>query len=234
MSQPLARHHPASPLARERHSLLRSILERPEEDARRLVYADWLEEHGWAARDQRQARAIRLRHVLDTQPCTCSCSSQGACAWHASVNEEINLCREISWSVPDSGPVLVSVRGGFVVWVGLSMEQFLDEELLAGLFSRHPITRVTLVGKEPHRVDRNTTAVLWQKCDLLNHAFYGHTLPDWMVEAMGSVMPGRGHWVFVDRAAAIRALERVCVDHGRRLAQLPPLDWSKFPMEPKR
>jgi uncharacterized protein (TIGR02996 family) len=43
-----------------RDAFLRAILERPGDDTPRLVYADWLDEHGDAA-DQARARLIRLQ-----------------------------------------------------------------------------------------------------------------------------------------------------------------------------
>lgn len=52
----------------DRDALVRAIIENPEDDSPRLVYADWLDEHGGAAR----AEFIRLqcelgRLILGTQ-----------------------------------------------------------------------------------------------------------------------------------------------------------------------
>jgi len=48
----------------DREALLRTIFENPDDDAPRLVYADWLEEHG----DPQQAAFIRLQIDLDRRP----------------------------------------------------------------------------------------------------------------------------------------------------------------------
>src|SRR5262249_48998724 len=45
----------------ERKAFLQAILDAPEDDAPRLIYADWLEEHG----DAEQAEFIRLQLQLD-------------------------------------------------------------------------------------------------------------------------------------------------------------------------
>ena len=43
-----------------REALLRGVVDRPEEDGPRLIFADWLEEHGNAA-DLERAKFIRLQ-----------------------------------------------------------------------------------------------------------------------------------------------------------------------------
>jgi len=48
----------------DREALLRTIFENPDDDAPRLVYADWLEEHG----DSQQAAFIRLQIDLARRP----------------------------------------------------------------------------------------------------------------------------------------------------------------------
>lgn len=49
----------------DRDALLRAIIDNPADDAPRLVYADWLDEHGDAAR----AEYLRvLSHLIAAQP----------------------------------------------------------------------------------------------------------------------------------------------------------------------
>jgi uncharacterized protein (TIGR02996 family) len=50
----------------DRDALLRAIVAAPDDDAPRLVYADWLDEHGEAAR----AEFIRLQCKLARHPRT--------------------------------------------------------------------------------------------------------------------------------------------------------------------
>jgi uncharacterized protein (TIGR02996 family) len=45
----------------ERQALLRAVIDSPDEDAPRLVYADWLEEHGQTEADRARAAFIRLQ-----------------------------------------------------------------------------------------------------------------------------------------------------------------------------
>jgi uncharacterized protein (TIGR02996 family) len=45
----------------EQQALLRAVIDRPDEDAPRLVYADWLDEHGPAEPDRARAAFIRLQ-----------------------------------------------------------------------------------------------------------------------------------------------------------------------------
>src|SRR5262245_31886156 len=46
-------------------SLLQAILESPDDDAPRLVYADWLEEHGTSEAEKAWAEFIRLQVAAD-------------------------------------------------------------------------------------------------------------------------------------------------------------------------
>ncbi len=48
----------------DRDALLRAICENPDDDAPRLIYADWLDEHG----DPRQAEFIRVQIELARIP----------------------------------------------------------------------------------------------------------------------------------------------------------------------
>src|SRR5262245_38674728 len=50
----------------EQDALLQGILESPDEDAPRLVYADWLEEHGTTEADRARAELIRTQARLAT------------------------------------------------------------------------------------------------------------------------------------------------------------------------
>ncbi len=52
----------------DREALYAAILEEPDADAPRLVYADWLEEHSAAESDQARARFIRLEIQAESLP----------------------------------------------------------------------------------------------------------------------------------------------------------------------
>jgi uncharacterized protein (TIGR02996 family) len=67
-----------------RDALLRAICENPDDDAPRLVYADWLDEHG----DPRQAEFIRVQIEL-------ACLPDDARASHPLTERERALWREL-------------------------------------------------------------------------------------------------------------------------------------------
>src|SRR5262245_51183155 len=51
-----------------REALLRAVIDDPEDDAARLVYADWLDEHGEGERAEALRLGVRRRHLDDLDP----------------------------------------------------------------------------------------------------------------------------------------------------------------------
>jgi uncharacterized protein (TIGR02996 family) len=106
----------------DRDALYRAILERPADDAPRLVYADWLEEHGDLE------RAELIRHMVHFP--------------RDAVEYRPPKTASVYW--PDAPPwVRYTVRRGFVADITLSTRQFL--EFAADLFVRHPIIKVRIM-----------------------------------------------------------------------------------------
>ena len=82
----------------QNEALFRAILDEPEDDAPRLVYADWLEEHGDGAR----AEFIRVQcelAVLPPEPAQRpSCRLRGAAAFRWA-GSHINRCKWCQWEM---------------------------------------------------------------------------------------------------------------------------------------
>ncbi|HKB04002.1 MAG TPA: TIGR02996 domain-containing protein [Gemmataceae bacterium] len=110
----------------DRDDLLRAVLAAPEDDAPRLIYADWLDEHGHPER----AEFVRLQCAMDRIP-----PKTGR--WRPLHERTARLERE--WRATWAGAALKKVlniefRRGFVDRVRLTVEQFLaSAEDLFGL-----------------------------------------------------------------------------------------------------
>jgi uncharacterized protein (TIGR02996 family) len=142
-------------------AFLQAILDDPDDDSPRLVYADWLEEHGGAAQ-QARAEFIRLQCALadDCEP-----------PWHrpfshreAALQTLADLTREADvrrqklarrrdllqrdhrdrWLAGEPKWLQAVFRRGFVEHVGISVWDFFESA--EALFDRHPIRGVELTG----------------------------------------------------------------------------------------
>jgi uncharacterized protein (TIGR02996 family) len=157
-------------------NMFRAVLVAPEDDAPRLQYADWLEEHGQAERAEFIRVQCELARAPERPACDCDKKRPGSlCAadpWDLEYSEKMDRDRELlsrywpewgsviledgaaGWLGPDNpsivgpfGSVSVEVRRGFVASVALPTAAFL--ELAAALFAAHPITEVRLVDRKP-------------------------------------------------------------------------------------
>jgi uncharacterized protein (TIGR02996 family) len=127
----------------ENQLLLRAILDDPDDDGRRLVYADWLEERGDVAR----AEFIRVQVELAALPAYDP-------RWAERRRREQALLRQHgptwrrevqSWARP--GAVF---RRGFVAEVRASLAEFLRGA--GGLFRRAPVRAATFLNVSPERL----------------------------------------------------------------------------------
>ncbi|MFQ3648763.1 MAG: TIGR02996 domain-containing protein [Gemmataceae bacterium] len=136
---------------REGQALLRAILDDPDDDVSRLVYADWLAENGDEARGQLirvQVEAARLapsRLPADRQrfaECTAQASSllvQNQSRWLA----ELPQVKGQHWLVPavsKTGPIF---QRGFVNYVACNSWE-LFQEYGPALFAQTPIERLSI------------------------------------------------------------------------------------------
>jgi uncharacterized protein (TIGR02996 family) len=174
-------------------TLYRSILAAPADDAPRLVYADWLEEHG----DLERAELIRQMVHFPRDRTRYRPPEPGSNYWPNAPN----------WL----GYV---VRRGFVAEIEVSTPLFLTHA--ADLFARHPITLVQLTGRSVV-LDRPMVfrAVLAPGAHLETSLLWPAELfPD---------LPHGTELVFSHERQAFRALSDAAVAFGRRAARLPPL-----------
>jgi uncharacterized protein (TIGR02996 family) len=151
--------------------LLRDILDDPEDDGPRLIYADWLEEHDQPDRAEFIRVQVEKAHLEAVRgappgrgPCTCAglAEAERPCRWHQLAFREDRLHEEhyAEWEraaglvldLPQGRQWLtrqVTWRRGFVERVALGHRDFLRH---AGrLFGHSPITGVGLTDKRPLR-----------------------------------------------------------------------------------
>lgn len=110
----------------EREALLAGVLDEPESDARRLIYADWLEEYGGAG-DRERATFIRhqLRNPDDVRNVVSGRGCQACPAW----------------------AYCFSFRRGFVESVRAPLAALVEH--LPGVMACHPVTRAEVTDREP-------------------------------------------------------------------------------------
>src|SRR5690242_5801815 len=100
----------------EGDSLYQAILANPDDDAPRLVYADWLDEHGQPER----AEFIRVQCAMARIP-------PHTARWRPLHERSVRLEREwrVQWTGPAQELVLEpQLRRGFVDGVRLTIDQF--------------------------------------------------------------------------------------------------------------
>lgn len=236
-------------------TLRRAILEEPECDLHRLAYADRCEEMGDDARaefirvqcelarpcrpgysysrhvDDECAKCDRLgrreRELLVPHAETWAVAGLDGGHWGATADAKgVSLHH---WDDPRYGPMMdvaVTFRRGFVEEVRITLAGFL--RYVAALFAVHPITSVRLSDRKP--CGQPGQAYWWYNGNHPDKAKWhkgSHHLPDGLFhglvqgEVEGAIVSYRS------RDAALAALSRVCVDHGRHLAGLPGVAISR-------
>ena len=229
-------------------ALLRGVCWRPDDDVPRLVLADWLEENGFGDR----AEFVRESVAFDAMgfpdgPCVEGCACGGVGARLGRTTAE----RGDEWAGAAFGPAVISElvwHRGFVSEVTLTQADFLTHA--AAIFSRHPVTTVTLTGVAPANVIDTgrggvRTRYVLSRVDLppvRPPDRHGYDFSTWAQASMGWVVRGiprrtragevarRQDFGYPTEAAAMTALSWDCVCQGRELAGLPPL--SPAPARP--
>lgn len=210
--------------------ILRSILESPEDDAPRLVAADWLDEQGDTRSTQHAAlirgmvadkiaparfRVIKGRRtgslywecysLIGSDRWPGDTSSPDGCNW-------ANAMRDVlgdPWWKPDDNS-WVEFRRGFPSAVILPTASFLEHA--ATLFVAAPIEAVTLSDKEPYRAERR----FWWSLSLVNER---DSIPE---ELLDHHEPGdAGPHPTVELAS--KTMSNLCVRYGRFRVGLPAL-----------
>jgi uncharacterized protein (TIGR02996 family) len=194
-------------------SLLWAVLEEPDRDDVRLVYADAIDEAG----ETERAAYIRER-VLEPY---------GKLHFTAGA---IGMAEP--WRSPEKRRFLDAsgtVHRGFVVGVEISCEYFLKHA--ETLFSEQPITEVRLTCRRPHWMrSRRSDMQFWHWAVGLEDRTYGNV--DGLPNCIGEWLPGlridkRGNLRELrhdSEEAAFWALSVACVAWGRELVGLPQIE----------
>ncbi len=129
----------------ERNAFIRSICEEPEDDVRRLAFADWLDENG---SDREAWRAAMIRGQWD---------AAGPSRWITTFPDVATLASELRanvWvdgfdrtDIRDARRVTLHICNGFLSSLSLPTETFVQENFARRLFSAHPITAVSLTDR---------------------------------------------------------------------------------------
>jgi uncharacterized protein (TIGR02996 family) len=189
-------------------AIRRAILETPEDDAPRLVFADWLDEHdqsGWAGFIR---TCIRCGHE---NGCTLQPHVHADRCWWVTHGFRFNA------AVPGLNLEWYLYRRGLVDELRMPTAAFLAHA--AELFRVHPITAVRLTDREPEeRQPGGWGYYVPERSDVLQRP---HWLPRVFRRSGGSPegVDGVLH-PSADEAAA--ALSLACVAYGRSLCGLPP------------
>lgn len=223
--------------AADGEALLRGILEDPDDDAIRLVYADWMEDNG----EHGRANAIRRALMKPSLPFS-FWWSEIADREHAAIFGEV---------LPDGGDSFIlgkrhdgfgaGISRGMISEITMPMAAFLKHA--ESLFRRHPITAVWL----SDRVSELRGSYFRWFVATENHPDYDELFanpPDdqrhWLPAKIGRLLHGAAsvtsevmgdidgavvnrHFYYRTAKEADAALSRTCVAYGRGLAGLPPL-----------
>lgn len=189
--------------------LYQAILEDPFDDDLRLIYADFLEEHG-------QGEGAKfIRESLRTY--------------------ELFKCPTLNgwwYDRSNKGYYLTPFRG-INDFLSTTTEEF--EKNVIPLFKQYPITWVCLTDKAPRQLEvlsssGNNRSFSWWWGDWGSEEWgSAFVIPIYLVRhrypdpEIGRTRYCCGHEI----SKAYDWLSQLCVDFGRRCAGLPPLDWSK-------
>ncbi len=131
---------------REHEALVRGILDNPDDDARRLVYSDWLEEHGDAVRAEFIRASVRLAGLRP--------KVKGRAALEARV-KELEKAHQKGWldaiGLGQKRPGTKFRRGFIEEAYYLAPSAFFGDA--AALFRWHPVRRLTLHASQVDDLD---------------------------------------------------------------------------------
>jgi uncharacterized protein (TIGR02996 family) len=209
---------------------LADVLAHPDLDWPRLVYADWLEEHGEGAR----AEFIRVQCELAGRDChhARDVPPQPWCRPCALRHRERELLEQSQFSwLPRClmdveslyADAVCSYRRGFVSEITLDCHDFMEHA--AALFAAAPITEVRLSDREPGDYTGDVDGTYARP---FSWWAYPHTYSPSYVGKVWEFLTGRidrGNPSAKDyktRADALADLSRACVTHGRLVAAAPP------------
>jgi uncharacterized protein (TIGR02996 family) len=213
-------------------ALIRSILANPSDDAPRLVYADWLEEHGRAE----YAEFIRVQVELagrgfggglhtDEQGRLLHMPPDIAGMWARQFDlfEARDGWPDLPTGMADwplypvkTQGTRVRVRRGFVERLSCQSGDFMS--LAAELFARQPVTHVRLVDLQP-AWERHDGVYVWDTVRPGIPPYPDH----WVPAPLWAVLFECGSVTYETADEADNALALACVQYGRGLVGLPDL-----------
>jgi uncharacterized protein (TIGR02996 family) len=115
----------------EQEALFQTILDHPDDDAPRLVYADWLEEHGQPARAEFIRLQIEVAQLENGEPQRTNLEVRAAQLLRAHVDD---------WRPPFK--IGYRFARGFIDWISLDPDEY--RQYVGELFRSAPITRLKL------------------------------------------------------------------------------------------
>jgi uncharacterized protein (TIGR02996 family) len=223
----------------ERTGLLRSILERPDDDTPRLIFADWCEDNGEA--DRAEFIRAQMAAVGGKMPSRWPWSVwwvPGPFTTRVASRTTATDDSVILFYVPSDDWVLW--HRGFVEAISLPLAAFMEHA--RDLFAAYPIISVTLTDREPIDVERaqgdDWQIVFgwyrWHEDQIGGPEYQRNDIPpelwDLMDEHLSLELPPpgtpAGTGLFKDyysREEACTALFRAAVAYGRDLVGLPRL-----------
>jgi uncharacterized protein (TIGR02996 family) len=187
-----------------------AILAEPERDDIRLIYADWLDEHG----DPDRAAFIRVQCAIGVDPFAhnpppfnphCACN---LCTLRRRERELLKQ-NPVWYVLPPGGPIVTELRRGFVAEVTLPCDQWMRHG--PALVRAAPLERVGLSDRAPLLIVSGSW--VWLRQGDAPEAT--HTLPDDLAYAMNAA-ERRAGWD--SEAAARKALSVACLKWARNPA----------------
>jgi uncharacterized protein (TIGR02996 family) len=209
----------------EQETFVRAICEQPEDNVSRMVYADWLEDHG------DPDRAEFIRDQIEWRPGSRDIDLLDANwdRWFPTVarHDERGFTRQTSGYgglvVPLLSGNTVIFSRGFICEVRFSTAHSFRKHADDGYWGHQPVTAVTLCDKEPDNYPEAGTRHRWW--------LGGHTrayLLDSDLYSLAVMTVNKGERYFATRADALRALSVACVLFGRERAGL---SWDALPWQ---
>ncbi len=220
----------------ERECFIAAIVAQPADDTARLVYADWLEEHGEVAHAQFVRVQIEHAALGNSDPKSFYISDLERMR-HLK-DREIELLQGqdhwLKWAgkaIEDSGYLLgypwqeqMRFRRGFICHFECSCAEFVRPGFAEALFSSQPVTSVRLTDREPYTDHRERLPFQFHR--EIDHDNSNDSIPHGIWDAMPGERPsGTLDWKgYLRMSDATNAVSLGCVAWGREQVGLP--EWK--------
>lgn len=206
--------------------LLRAVLESPDDDTLRLIYADALEESG----EDERAELIRLQIAKEKEgnawhgflclpkaPCK-NCRRE----WRLLTDYGAQIEKEMPFGGLPNEPFM-TCHAGMIDSIKVPLPLWMKYG--PSLCARHPITKVEVTDKHPtdtRRKGGGSRGYAWF-CEDGNASINNHAVIPFCMWTHANLR----RWNFPDIASAMKVLSWMCVNWSRGLNHLPPLPFSQ-------